>query len=93
MCAIAATAFESGMAFCFYIMQSTRQQLAIVGHDGYTDNEWGFRQAVALFAWIPLVAEMLISLVFAGAIAVLNVCGRVKPRRKGDAEGNEMDYV
>jgi len=56
---ILSVAFWIGLTYCLSQLLKKRQQFGEVLGEQYQDNEWGFGQVLAVFAWIPLLLEAL----------------------------------
>ncbi|RBR18130.1 uncharacterized protein FIESC28_06196 [Fusarium coffeatum] len=81
LCLVSA-GLASGVAYSFAKMHLARVDLARFSKNGYADNEWGFGQIVALFAWVPLLVELSIPLLISGSRALTPLWARARRGRQ-----------
>ncbi|KAJ4024713.1 hypothetical protein NW752_003263 [Fusarium irregulare] len=83
---LVSTGLATGVAYSFAKMHLARVELARLSKNDYADNEWGFGQIVALFAWVPLLVEASIPLLIAGSGPLTPVWTRAKEAVKSKVQ-------
>ena len=70
-----------GSFYCMVQLEHKRSAMKAVTGDGFTDDQWGFGQVVALFLWAPVLVEFLFVIFH---IATTLICCRKIDDSRGD---------
>jgi hypothetical protein len=73
-----------GSFYCMVQLEHKRSAMKAVTGDGFTDDQWGFGQVVALFLWAPVLVEFLFVIFH---IATTLICCRKIDDSRGDVTG------